>query len=907
MGERIRSNLFGLAGVVLTAAWLFGAPAFAQQEAAADAEAEEMYAGMEKITIIARKRKESLQDVPIAVTALSGQSLSAQKIDDTLDIQFKVPNLSFGKTNFTGSNLRIRGIGTDIIGASGEPGVGVHVNTVPLTSSRIFEQEFYDVDSVEVLRGPQGTLFGRNSTGGSLNLSTRKPTDEYESSLEMAVGRHSSVNLNGSVNMPVHDRFRMRFAGMFHDRDGYLKNHHTDNLIDDRQLWSLRGSFQADVTENTTADLMVSYFREDDARSRIGKQLCKKDTSAAPFSLGCTNGTPGFESTNYHGTLPGILESTVLFGLGVAGLPVSPAAPAPLYPVASGLASVDANANSTNPPNLRAHDARIDPSYKADELLLTLDLRHELENLSLNWVSGYQNTTVDSRQDYTMARPSLAWTPTSVQALADTFGIPAIGNDGSGNATHLCLGEFGCNDRGFSQDRSKLDHTLISTELRVVSDYDGPLNFTGGAVYSYNSSATDYIVFFSGAEVVARVYAANDAAALSSTYDLDLRFFNNETKPAITNSFGLFGEGYYDLTDDTKLTLGVRYTYDRKSARARQNMLNSPRVLGGTGQKDPYIKFNKDWHAGTGRISVDHSFDFDFMDQSLVYGSISRGYKPGGFNPPAAAASSSAVNETFDQETIWAYEVGTKNRYCENRLQTNVSAFFYDYRDYQISKIVARTSVNENIDAYLWGLEAEFVAMPVDDVQLDLSIAYLGSRIRNSTSIDPVDPTAGDPSWTAVKNVTDSTSVIGSNQITSNAAAPTNTTLWHPAGGIAKNLDGREMPNTPDIQINIGGQYTWDTPWHAPLTGRINYYWQSEMFGRMFNEARDRIDTWSQADAILHYEDENESFYVDVWVKNFTDNDDITTHYLTDASSGNFTNVFILEPRTFGITVGTSF
>lgn len=874
----------GLGSILLLA---FAAPVAAQEPGpvlGSEAELEEsgQGKGVEEIIVRARKREERLQEVPVSVTALTGSTLDARKIDDALDIQFEVPNLFFSKTNFTGSNLQIRGIGNQVVAASADQAVGIHVNTVPLTTSRIFEQEFFDVERIEVLRGPQGTLFGRNSTGGSFNVYTRKPGPEWESDAEIEYGSYQSFRFKGAINAPITDILQMRVAGMFHRRDGWMYNIGTQHLIDDRLLGAVRGSFRLQLGDDTTVDAMVSYFKEKDGRSRIGKQLCTKDTAPFPTSLGCTNAPPGFGALNSYSTLGGIFDTVALTGIGLPGL----------YPT-----GVDANAAAVNPPDLFTHNSRIDPSYEADEILAILDVGHQLDDLAISWVTGYLNTSVNSQQDYNMVQPSLAWTPASIAIIAPLGGITTQGPPGA--PTGMCFPGFGCADRSWAQDDAQASSEQISTELRAVSDRDSNFNYTVGAIYSYFVTRTDYFVFFSGAEVLGSL-----AQAANPARNPELNHFNNQTDPARTKSFGLYGEVYYDFTDATKLTLGARYTYDNKTARSRQYLLDA------SGQLPLFANQQASWNNGTGVISLKHDFDFSFTDQSMAYASISRGFKPGGFNPPAVAGT--VVPLTFDPETVWAYEVGTKNQWWNSRVQTNLTGFFYDYRDYQISKIVARTSVNENINAYIWGLEAEFVVVPIDDMQINASLAYLGSSIQGSTSIDPSNPTAGSPNFGNLKDLTNGSNLIcalpapGVPVSCPNLAPPyTNPPT---SDGIATGLAGKELPNTPDIQINIGVQYTFGAPLiGGDLTPRMSYYWQSSMWGRIFNTPRDMIPTWSQFDAGIRWADIEGRYYVDLWCRNFTDNRDITGQYFTDATSGNFTNVFVLHPRTFGVTVGAAF
>ena len=873
--------------------------------------------GVETITVTARKREDDLQEVPIPMTAFSGQMLDIQRIENTLDLQFNVPNLLFGKTNFTGSNLQIRGIGSAVISSSGEPAVGIHLNEVPLTTSRIFEQEFYDIERIEVLRGPQGTLFGRNATGGAFNVYTRKPTDEYEATGEVSAGNYALARVKGAVNVPLSDSLRTRVAGMYLHRNGYIDNIYTDNDIDDRNLYGVRGSIGWDITEKLTSNAMVSWFSESDKRSRIGKQLCDKDTRQGVFSIGCTDQPPGFEGVASYATLGGILENYTLplFGLPAMYPPgynfLPDWVPSPPAPNPPGFTySNPPDALGFNPDDFREHAARVDPSYEANELFVTLDLNWDEDFGSFKALVGYQKTEIETVQDYAMNIPTIAWDPTSVATLA----FAGLTGCNTGTDPGLELPSFGCIDRTAALDNSDASSEQISGEFRFTSDFDGPFNFTAGTIYTYFSAETDYRVFFTGAEII---------SALSGLPQ-ETSYYSNETSPAITNSFGLFAEGDYELFESWTLTGGIRYTNDRKSVRSRVSLLD-PAL-------PDFEKQEESWNEVTGRAIIQKDFDFDFADQSNAFVSYSRGYKPGGFNPPAATQFE-GTPETFEPEYINAVEFGSKNRFFDNTLQANTSVFFYDYDGYQISKIVNRTAVNENVDAFVWGVEAELVYEVIEDLLVSLNFAYLGSKIRGGESIDPADPAAerDDPitgDYDVIKRLDNAANIlcprsapgaVGSCRLDLAeplpVAVPGGLGYENPDGtlrdpyveGFAKQLDGKELPNAPNFNINIGASYSFNLIVPGQFTPRISWYWQSDMYGRMFNSERDKIDSWSQANAGLRWNDDDNRVWVDFWIQNFTNNNDITTMYLTDASSGNFTNVFLLEPLTVGGTIGFSF
>ena len=157
---------------------------------------------VETVVVTSSKIKGDIQTVPIAITALSQEQLTSRQIAGGPDLVKEVPNLTFSKTNFSGYNVQIRGIGTQAISVTTDPAVAVAFNDTPFIRNHFFEQEFYDVSQVEVLRGPQGTLYGRNATAGVVNLVSAKPTDQFEAMLSADWGNYSNRRYEGMINVP---------------------------------------------------------------------------------------------------------------------------------------------------------------------------------------------------------------------------------------------------------------------------------------------------------------------------------------------------------------------------------------------------------------------------------------------------------------------------------------------------------------------------------------------------------------------------------------------------------------------------------------------------------------------------------------------------------------------------------
>ncbi|HTO40262.1 MAG TPA: TonB-dependent receptor, partial [Rhizomicrobium sp.] len=180
-----------------------------------------------------------VQSIPISITALSQEQLTATQTSGGPDLIKQVPNMTFTKTNFSGYSIQLRGIGTQAISVTTDPAVAVAFNDMPFIRNHFFEQEFFDVAQVQVLRGPQGTLYGRNATAGVVNLTSAKPTDQFEAMASAEFGNYKQKRFEGMLNLPiVDDRLALRFAGEWTKRDGYTFNRPTNDNVDGRNLWS---------------------------------------------------------------------------------------------------------------------------------------------------------------------------------------------------------------------------------------------------------------------------------------------------------------------------------------------------------------------------------------------------------------------------------------------------------------------------------------------------------------------------------------------------------------------------------------------------------------------------------------------------------------------------------------------
>ena len=268
-------------------------------------EAEPQAEALEDIVVTARRMDERIIDVPVAVSAFTAQQLDDRKIEGGAELLRAVPNVNFSKDNFTSYNFSIRGIGAKVQATTADPGVAISFNNTPLLRNRLFEQEYFDVQRLEVLRGPQGTLYGRNATAGVVNLLPNLPElGEFSAEAQGELGNFESERARGYLNIPLGDTLAIRIAGALTKRDGFDYNTVTQQSVNGRDLWSTRVGVLWQPTANFRANLLWERFREDDDRSRTRQDALYAGRGRRPQSSGRTL-TVSLDPTRPRPTGPG--------------------------------------------------------------------------------------------------------------------------------------------------------------------------------------------------------------------------------------------------------------------------------------------------------------------------------------------------------------------------------------------------------------------------------------------------------------------------------------------------------------------------------------------------------------------------------------------------------------------------
>lgn len=769
----------------------------------------------DEIIITAQRRSENIQDVPIAVSAFTAEMIEERGLDDVLDLQLLVPNLLIvGNDRPT-----LRGIGNNAISSTADNGTGSLVNFAPIGFRA--QDEYFDIERVEVLRGPQGTLYGRNTTGGTINVLTRKPDDSFGGYLTAQYGSFDTRRIHGAVNVPIDDIVQLRLAGFYLKRDGYTRNVGTGRDVDGRDQYSWRASLRINFTPDTRLDIMYNRSSENSTRSRENKRLCK----ATPV-LGCSPNQLGFDSPDTSGVLfQTLLNATNAFALG--GTLFTPGAS--IY------------AGAQNPADLRTISSDYDASFVGRQTNVTAEFSHNAGPVTLISLTAFSKGRSEARTDFDNA------------VLPFRFNFPVTYNVDAD--TRITTTELRTSDSFVASGRAYYQ------EFRAVSDLSGPLDFTLGVNFLDSKSDASFQIYHPGLELFARLLRGFPQEAWA---------FNGDTRDARTKSFAAFGELYYNLSDATKITVGIRYTDDKKSVRGRTI---APFGANLAAAIPPFGFLSGSYDAFTGRAVIDHQL----TDDNMIYASFARGFKGGGLNAAGATAP------TFAPEFINAFEVGSKNRFPGANLQANFSAFYYDYKNLQLGQRRSTAVQTINTDATIWGVESEFLWTPVDGLIFNANASYLDTRLSGLAPGQETSDPANPAQWLGV-------------------GAPTRTPE------VRLTLKGNELPYAPKFKVAVGGEYSTglgDSGW--ALTVRGDYSWQSRYFAREFNTANDRIAPWSVANALVRVKNSDDTLSIEAYVKNIFNKDNITNSIIESDLIGSYRNARILEPRTYGVVATVRF
>ena len=931
----IKTNLF----LTLTT-FSFAFSAFAQE--------------VEEVVVTATKKEESTQDIAVSITAITADQLAADQIYDISDLAEVVPGFETAKGVGSGSGFVLRGIGSYGVGAAVVSSIVTSINGHSTNPSWFVETGLLDLERIEVLQGPQGTKFGRNSVQGVINLVTKRPTDEFEGYVNVEAGTYDRKLVTGAINMPLADSVRARLAFGSNTREGMVENVATGNLMDDRNDVSVRLSLDWDINDTTELKFTYSGQKEDDNRPQEETSYCQPDPffGCSPYSLGQMNRAPDSRGT--------------AFGLfGFIGL---------LYP---GTVTNDFGAAAFSDDFSKLYRDR-EPTHLQKTEFSNLELVKELSD-ELTLVAKY---SYETRMFQQMNDNDSVVNVSPMIGAGALLGLPPIVADVCFGTSNFGFCENVTSNRAY--DFSDVVFDSQQYEINIVSDYDGPWNFTAG-YYAFDSrndneyrvqtvgsqligsfgdhpyapvvqgllgvdfSGKGGVAFYQGLlgllaqapgalttqgmiemgltptveQMLALQSFGQAVAALAALPDVnvpvDLRGTLSDQHVRI-KSQALYGEVYYDINDTTKLTLGLRFDdFTNATTTFNGGLLASNWIAAGGSLYEnrmdvpgltSYLVQNDT--ATNGMVAIQKYLQDDVM----VYASYTTASKGAGVNGGTDPVP-------YDQEDTGVIDFGLKAKLLDGAMLLNMNVFQNDNSGMLLSTIRNTEAFNINVDAEVNGFEGLMKVFLSDTTSVDLSWLLVDAEITSATMVGNYLNPAG---ANAVVQYLGAVDPQGTGFLT--GAVFDNGQIWYKSGGFncltpigfnpaagvlcplseanPVSIQGNDLPGVSDTSYSLSVTQLFPGD-NGVTSARLSYRYRGESNGSPFNMSRFDVPENKQFDFLLRYTPNNGDWYVGMYAKNLADDQTMNAIRSGSNAQGGQLYASFTDPRTWGIQFGTSF
>ena len=742
---------------------------------ATDISAQDSQPVFEEVLVTAEKRSESLQDLSQAITVLTGEDLDTRQVTSFVDLSAIAPGVNIAKNEGFKTVITIRGVGNEANqNAIANPSVSYHLDGIYVASPFALQTDFLDLERIEVLRGPQGTLFGQNSTGGAINVITTAPSmDSSFGKADLTLGDYGLVKARAAYNLPLSDTLALRASVISNKRDGFTDNLTLDQDLDDANSLSARVRVLYEPSDNFRANFTAQYFDED--RNGAAQK-------------GLLDPTPGARKLRQNSTA----------------------------------------------------------EYELESQLYSAVLEWDFEKFSVKSLTSYQDDDILIRRDND--RNDLDFLPPFAQ-------LPS------------------------SYDPETNKQTTITQEVNLVSSEPlfGKLDWVAGVFYldtEVEISILERLDFgFDGTFdpfTIETIYA----------YGGDVGFIS-DSKPE-RDSTSVYGQGTWNLSETWRTVFGLRYTEDE----VYSSVTN---YYGREGTDVLEIKSDK----VTGRLVVEH----DINDSTMLFGSFTKGFKPGGSNltyGTEAVIAPIVVLPIFNEEIVNAYEIGLKTDLADGRIRLNAAAFYYDYNNLQYQATdpeVFNGGVGNIPESEIFGAELEFSAFLSDSLILDARMAWLDTEITSD--------------HLALDNV--------QSEAAGNALLGQGFDLFSDEIQIARadqiqNVNGNELAKTPSFTGNLSLNWTKELEAWGEMRSTLQYTYRGDFKHRIFNNAdTDIVPSYDVLDLVVgFYPGAGESWHVELVAKNLTDEDGINARF-TDVFGVGATGDELIGPRQLMVRFGMDF
>ncbi len=680
-----------------------GQPAASAQVAQATAPAANT-GDLEEIVVTARRREENLQNVPITIQAMTGDDLIKNNIQTSTDLTHLIPALVSNQVARDEQVFSIRGQGAGPAGSGAYPGVQVYFNEVPITSAPAKALGpgggagpglYYDLDNVQVLEGPQGTLFGRNSTGGAILFTSKKPTNDYEGFVQTQFGNYGDKEVTAAVNIPiVEDKVLLRVAGTRATRDGFTEQLQTGKDLDNRDYWAGRVALTirpTDEIENVT--VIDDFYSHTNGGSVIFNAFDPKGTLNTFYNV------PGYYI--WAGGLFNELKN----------------------------AGVNINYLNSITAYLQSHLGVTLSGYPSGSLTKALALQQSLGiRQSVGGFNGLNSAgPLDETTNYGVSNTT-TWNITDNITLKNIFGFRQLKNIQRNDETGTGLPVLGT----LTQSGLAYDVHQFTDETQVQGkSFDEKLNWIVGSFWYYNSNGgtqlQDSLAAVPGSVMATLVIPAGEYSYINNNQDHSVAGFAQTTYDF---------SGLSPALEGLKLTTGYRYTWDFRSATDQSfNLSYSGAPIGCTGAlvsappslANGYCVQTEDgaFHAG----EYDLSLDYQASPDLLYYITSRRGYKSGGYNAALQLFNPSLV--TYHPEYLTDVEIGAKTEGEILGMKTRFNADYYHdwYENPQEQDLIAaagtylQATLNSG-SGTVDGVEFNATVLPTKDTEVDFNYAY---------------------------------------------------------------------------------------------------------------------------------------------------------------------------------------
>ena len=820
---------------------------------------------LDRVTVTAVKREQDLNDVPVAVTAFTADLREELGLDSLSDFARFTPSLAFSAGD---DRVFIRGVGRQTNTNGSDPGVATYADGIYDSSTTAVSKSDFFVERVEVLRGPQGTLYGRNSIGGAINVLSKRPTDTFEGEARLSIGNFETSEVQASVAGPMAKGLRGKLAGSYRNQDeGYF-----DNVAG--------GPSEAGAGE-------YAYFEAqlDVDLSENFSLWLKADTQNGRFNNRTTNSASPYDLAPIPA---GFLTPGPAFGYFQPGF------------TQEGTATSNPGVN-----DIRKFSVDTPTTSKLDDNYgLSAVATWNLDNIDIKYLGGYRTYFYDSIRDDD-GTSMLSYT-FPLDAASPAAGEVLLGGPNCQwyleNVGPVCAAAtvFPQRTFGYSEDKSFYSH-----ELTAQSSDDSDFWWIVGA-YMYNEDFRQESHFGNKAqpEISAPLAAAPNPSGDFVTAISDME----------TTSYALFGQADYALTDTVTLTGGLRYSMDKKSGSEWLRIISYGIIpgftIGGSGAATPALDLTaasvsyasaagvasavtidpatglatrdleNEWNALSGVAGI----QWQPNDDTNYFLRYSRGYKSGGFN----AGGISQFPQT-GEELLDAFEIGAKKSFGGN-LQVNATAYHYSYDGLQVPLDVEENGVRLTrffnlADSSAQGFELETVWSPTDVLRVMLSYAYNDSEVEDGCCfVDVADPFALQPD---------------ANPVGQSDAS----------GNQYQSLKGEMLPRTVPNKFGLNVSYDIPLGENGDLTLSGNYSWLDDTYHGVFNRSYTQTPSSDQVDLIGVWTSSEEAYRVVGYVKNLFDEQgfDGSTGTASYVPFGVSQTYYLTAPRTFGVQLQMHF